>query len=67
MYFPDREEKRRGAAILIVSAIIVALLSILQLRSFSVLVYMWHCHSDYEKNGPTDIPKFLERFFLNCQ
>ena len=28
MYFPDREEKRRGAAILIVSAIIVALLAV---------------------------------------
>lgn len=28
MYFPDREEKRRGAAILIVSAIIVAILAV---------------------------------------
>ena len=28
MYFPDREEKRRGAAILIISAIIVAILAV---------------------------------------
>lgn len=28
MYFPDREEKRRGAAILVISAIIVAILAV---------------------------------------